>query len=531
VLSDKARFHGKPFPPAAYICPGAPPVVYVPHTLVDRVLVTKKYPEDFLAFVMGHELGHRANDFSSDGCQLAAFQRPGKGRNEESLADARSAFFTSIAGYSTRLLARKDLVSAFLAEEFHVRKFGLNKRRAALSMALSRFEPLEQLYQAGMILALSGETTAATRVMAYGEERIREGGIPVPEMLVGRAMVLMMDAAELAPWQAIAKLPVPHQHLRCAPIFPGHTALAAQPDEAAGVRGAAGARDAARRSLLTARKLLSEAAEMGASPLAVHAAQACVAFYLGEPAIALGHQQRAERVAGKAVPKVVTAALKANRALIGFLTQVVAHPAPTAPKAQKSWARRIVRGAKKARAHRPLAAMMKRIALLPKRSAFKPPVRKAPKCRGKRRALGPLKLPATSEVSGPPGTCPKGWTLAHSLPSAQVVRRSGTTTGVTTCRRSDSAGTTWVRVRLPQVMSPPMEAVDMRLRLIDGQKTPLPTFSALACACGEGLERTGITDRGETAWMLSCDALGVEMGLVMVDARGKIVRLVLIDSD
>ncbi|MCO4761399.1 MAG: hypothetical protein KC502_07835, partial [Myxococcales bacterium] len=40
VLSDKARFHGKPFPPAAYICPGAPPVVYVPHTLVDRVLVT-----------------------------------------------------------------------------------------------------------------------------------------------------------------------------------------------------------------------------------------------------------------------------------------------------------------------------------------------------------------------------------------------------------------------------------------------------------------------------------------------------------
>ncbi len=534
VLAEPARFHGKPFPPAAYICPGAPPVVYVPHTLVDRVLIKKKYPNDFLAFVLGHELGHRANDFSDDGCQLAAFQRPGKGRNEEELADVRSAFFTSIAGYSTRLLAKKDLVSAFLKEEFHIRKFGLAKRRTALMGALSRFEPLEQLYQTGVALALSGETKAATRVMAWAEERIREGGIPVPEMLVGRAMVLMMDAAELAPWQAKAKLPVPHQHIRCAPIFPGHTALAEDPEEAAGVRGGAGASEAARRALLTARKLLQEAGEMGAAPLAVSAGQACVAFYLGEPAVAKRHQTDALKAAGKGAPKHVRAALAGNGALIAFLAKVVAKPAPAAPKQQQRWARGITKHKRSFRAHKALTQLVKRLALLPKRAAQKPPPSAAPRCKDKRfaKSLKAPQVPAAAEVTGPPGTCPAGWKLTHSLPRADVVARSGTRHGVTSCVPASGApGVRYVRVSLPQMTSPPVEAVDVRLRIVDGRHVALPAFKAWPCACGEGLEYVGASDRGEAAWMVSCDALGVEMGVVFVDAKGAVSRLVIVDSD
>ena len=536
VLGAAARFHGKPFPPAAYICPGVPPVVYVPHTLVERVLVQKKYPEDFLAFVIGHELGHRANDFSADGCQLAAFQRPGKGHSEESLADSRSAFFTAIAGYSTRLLARDDLVSAFLAEEFHVRKFGLEKRRKALTGALSRFEPLEQLYQTGITLALSGETKAATRVMAFAEERIRSGGIPVPEMLVGRAMVLMMDAAELAPWQAAARLPVPHRHLRCAPIFPGHTALAEEPEAAAGVRGATGARDAARRSLLTARKLLSEAGEMGASPFAVSAAQACVSFYLGEPLLAAKYQAQADKLTGSATPKSVRAALAGNRALIGFLAKVIAKPGPATSdaKALKRWGGALARNAKAWRAHRALSAVVQRIKLLPKRSAQQPPALATAACRNKRLAKGvkPLQLPSASLLRGPPGVCPKGWRPVHSLPRPEVALRSGTRHGVTTCAPADGmVGVRWVHVSLPQIMSPPMPAIDVRLRIIDGAAHPMPTFAAWPCICDAGLQSVGVDDRGLAAWMVSCDALAIEMGVVFVGPKGEIQRLVIIDSD
>ncbi len=84
VLGPEARHKGRPLPPAAHICPGAPPTVYVPHTLVAKVTGEGAvYGDDFLAFVLGHELGHRVNDFSADGCQLGAFERPGQGLNEE----------------------------------------------------------------------------------------------------------------------------------------------------------------------------------------------------------------------------------------------------------------------------------------------------------------------------------------------------------------------------------------------------------------------------------------------------------------
>lgn len=534
VLAESARIGtgaaAKPIPPAAYICPGGPPVVYVPWTLVDLVLVKKKYPIDFLAFVLGHELGHRANDFDPDGCQLAAFARPGKGVHEEELADKRSAFFIAIGGFSTRSVANKDMVGAFLEQEYNIRKFTVDKRKKALLSALANMDALEDLYQASLVLAFSGDVTSASRLLAWADELIRDRGVPVPELLVVRALVLMLQAAPHAPWLGKARLPIDASHLRCAPLFPGNTALYEEPDAGAEVRAAGAEQQAAARALKTARKLLDEAADMGAAPLSIASGRACLAFYDGDADAAVKFNATARALAAKTSPKPVLAALLSNDALFAFLAEATTRPAPAdrAPATLKAWAKKFASKTSAMKSHAGAMALVAAIARLPARPAAAPPPSK-PKCAKGTRPAGKLKLPTAAAASDALGACPAGYKLAHTVPSMEVAKRTGTKTGVTTCVPADGGKDhVWVRITLPAVTSPPMEAVSLTMKVMDGRVATLPTGKQLACSCDEMVGQ-GTSDRGDKAWMIACAKLGFELGVAFVRPDGTADRLAIIE--
>ncbi|MEY3014372.1 MAG: hypothetical protein RIT45_3107 [Pseudomonadota bacterium] len=239
-------------------------------------------------------------------------------------------------------------------------------------------------------------------------------------------------------------------------------------------------RDAARRALMTARKLLDEASEMGASPLTVAAGRTCVAFYLGEGPSAASHHKDTLCLLPKSAPPSVVSALASNGALVAFLAALEKSPAPalTDDEALGKWGKKFARGKKAFAANAPLADVVARVGALPKRDAGKPLVKARPQCKDKAAAPAkPLALPAAVAPEGRKlGACPAGWKLAHTLPSLEVASRTGSPTGVTTCIPQDGrAGMRWVSVDLPGVTSPPMDedvaaalGVGLRRRRRDG---------------------------------------------------------------
>ncbi|TNF35796.1 MAG: hypothetical protein EP329_05860, partial [Deltaproteobacteria bacterium] len=410
VLAPDARMaNGKAFPPTAYICPGAPPTVYVPNTLVAKVFgPDASYPEDFMGFVLGHELGHRINDFTPDGCQLGAFERPGRGIREESLADFRGAFFAAIGGYSTRSLARDATVSDFLKQEFQVREPTVKDRAGALKNALDEFDAYEGLYDAAVALTFAGELDTAKRLLGWADELIDGRGVPLPELKVVRALALMMGAAADAPWQdGLAATSLPISHLRCQAVLPAHTALWEEPGGGV-VRGPDEARERARRDLELAKRLLEKAGELGASKLVTDSGLACAAFYLGDVGDAQRYARRAERRLTPRSPQAVRDALAANASLIAFGAWTAEHPAPGRAEAKEAtaWAAALKKQRRAFASHAVLGETLDLLALYPVTPRPKRRRARPVACEGKGPEATPL--PAAVAVRGGVGECPAG---------------------------------------------------------------------------------------------------------------------------
>jgi len=527
LAPDALMANGQPFPPSAYICPGAPPTVYVPHSLVERVYGEgAAYTEDFLGFVLGHELGHRINDFTPDGCQLGAFERPGRGVQEEQLADFRGAFFAAIGGFSTRGLARDRTVSAFLAEEFKVREHVQQERHGALLSALEHFDAYEGLYSTGVALTFAGEHAPALRLLAWADELVEGRGVPLPELKVVRALALMMSAAEHAPWQeAVEGLTVGLSHLRCQAIFPSHTALHEEP--AVGrLRGPGEDRDRARRALELARRLLERASELGADRLITESGRACLAFYLGEHGEARRWQARAARRVSARSPASVRAAVAANEALLAFGSFVSEHPPPPPAEAAAAtaWATRLVAGRDAYRPHPELHGAVELLASYPTPVRQRRAAAALLTCGG-----GPPKvsLPEVTFTPAGVGQCPASWAVAWSVPSPATVERSGTGMGITACERPD--GVRAVHVKLAGALDPPLPATDASVITHDALPAGLRTLDAWACGC-DAVQLQGTTDTGERTFMAACPDLAVPLGVLFVGADDGVRRMVVVDS-
>lgn len=517
VLAPEARIGegdgAKPIPPAAYICPGAPPTVYVPASLLALIDNNdpKKYPDDFLAFVIGHELGHRMNDLTPDGCQLGAFQRPGKGANEEELADARSAFFITGAGFSASGVARDDMVSRFLEAEYALGREISKGRRESLLGALSRFDGYEALYQAALSVAMTGEMEAADRLLSWADELVQSHGVPLPELRVVRAIARIDRAAKMAPWLAELGMPVGIDHLRCVPVHPGHSGLWEEPDK----RMRSPDIERGRKLLREALALLGEAELRGATPFTVAAARTCALLYLADTTAAEKEQARVERLVPRVANAAVKQALADNRALVSFASFAKARPVPPLENssALDAWTDELA-AAIGSRAPAGLAAIVS--ALRKPGASTAAPAGDAPACRDAK-AKPPAALAAMPAAGQGHGQCPSGYRLVSALPSLDAAKQTGSQQGITVCRPTQG-GRELVTVRLAATTEPPLAALE-RTMLTSPPPSGLAELSAWACHCAS-LERQGVSDRGEIVYRTQCPTLDVDRGvLVVVNGR------------
>lgn len=541
ILDESAKsapeVEAPPFKPAGVTCPGAPPVVYVTWPLIELVYGKKQYPEDFLAFVLGHELGHRINDLTVGGSIAGDDERrPGSGEHMEALADKRAAFFTSLAGFSTSKLASADIVTQFLEAEYRtIPRAILAQRKTALESTLKSFEAYEQLYEAGVALAFLQEKEAAERLLALADELIEDKTIPLPELKVLRAYVLMNNAAPAAPWVTERASLLPGiESLRCLPIFAAHTALA-EDARAGALRGSQDLderKEAAKRRLKLAGKLLDQAEEYQGSGFVLHHARACLRHYLGEPEGALKELKQAQALMVKETPKAVKEASKHNQALMELGAYLAKNePVPRSQGAgAKAWGKKMLKQAKRLKgADAKLVQTMARWKKYPEIAPEAQPS-PAPSCAEAAKAPAALSLPETTEHVL--GACPAGWTLAHTLPANPATASAQKTQlGITTCtkRGADGAQQRFVRVRLPGAMAPALPNVHLTMMF---EAAPVPqrhTQQAWTCG-GISAQRQGVADDGQTLILSVNPARGLMPGLLWVDERGKVTRAVTLNS-
>ncbi len=535
ILDAKARAgegdDAPAFKPTGHICPGAPPVIYVTWPLIELVYTHKRYPEDFLAFVLGHELGHRVNDLSGRGDSiLGVAERPGQGRHEESLADKRAAFYATLGDYSMRALAREDIVATFLDQEVQVRRYAIEERKQALLETLHRFDAYEQLYQASIALAMGAEGESAERLIAHVDELITGQSAPLPELRLVHALVLLNNAAPDAPWTAhFGDLP-PLRALRCGAVFPSSSALAETPPVQGAVRGALDEQERAARAIARldrAERLLQDAQDFGADRMAIHSARACLALYRGEADKVYGELELTNKSASRAVPEGVTKTLSANRALASMLNALKKSPPPSDMSKRRAWHKQLEKTLKKPAKDNPqLSAALTAVGALARGEVVARAPNPHASCSARPEAARPTPMP---QADGPLGACPAGWTLTHSSP--EVDPAHPTAHGITLCASGAQvgAGKLLVRVNLPGAMSPALPPLAMTLLLEDTPpQAPLP-LKAWACGCPL-VEARGVSDRGESMTQAVCPAVSQET-LLFQEGAGGVRRVITIREE
>jgi hypothetical protein len=529
----------QPYPPTGHICPGAPPVVYVTWPLIELLYDKKTYPESFLAFVLGHELGHRFNDLDASGSLLGAEQRPGKGRHEESLADKRAAFFATLAGYPMTPLARQDIVATFLSSEIGLRRGAVDERKAALMAALSSFDAYESLYQTALLLNYSAEGDAAERLLERADELIAADGVPLPELKALRAIHLIQRAAPFAPWHKGLTARIDVDALRCDPVFPAHTALKEEPTD--GALRAAGDEEAQRaraiERLKLAKKLLDQAEEYGVAPIILHSARTCAAFYEGDSKTAAAEAEYTRELLTSDTPQAVRDAIAANDAVRALGEALVASPPPgQSDPAAKSWGKKMSKlvGDKRYKASAGAQRTLKMLATYPKPPAPSLTSSAQPACKGKQDPAQPaaMSMPPTPDKLAL-GVCPAGWVLLHTIPGQDKAREAGTSLGVTTCAPAEQTANgprhRLVFIELPGAMSPELEAMRLKIFVQDiptPQRRPLADWS---CGCGL-MQQQGVSDTGETIYLSSCLTRGLPLGVLIRDVTGHIARIAQIET-
>ncbi|MFO0750061.1 MAG: hypothetical protein U1F43_30985 [Myxococcota bacterium] len=546
VLAPGARAgDGQPFPPNAVTCAEKTGVViYLTDTLIDLVFSDQRYPVDFLAFVLGHELGHRMNDLDAAGKPLdkprGATSAPGQpAPDRESLADMRGAYLATAAGFSTRRLTCEDCLNHYLNAEARLPPETRLARKASLTGLLGDFETWESLYDAGVALAFWGFGAEAKRVLAWAESETKRLSVPVPELQVLHALVLMMGAAENAPWLSGTKVPPEAvAHLRCTPIYPAHSTLWEDIAPGQAARGD-GDTEAARQDLLQARRLLKTAEELGAGELITASAGACVSTYLGQTREAEKDLERARKLLPKKGAAGWSAELEqaiAGNEAFAELVSVVKGKLIEADDAA-GW-KAFTAALEKSKAALEQSPDIGRLA----RALVKAGPRGVPPADGAKRDAAacpapsaPLDasdvLPTMPRAPAAGGGCPCGW-----VPSGQLVGATASPdapAAVTLCVPAGwGSGQRWMAIHLPAAGQAP--AVDLDMLLVDRVPDRLASVGAWTKSC-DALERRGMSDRGEAVFAAQCPKLGLENGVIFGGGAGSggacsVARAVLLEQ-
>ena len=514
---------GDPLSGTAYLCPGSPAIVYLSYGLVRRIFQDKTLPPDFLAFVLGHELGHRLHDFQIDGTsKLRAFARPGKGVADEEVADKQAALLAAGAGYSMHLLAKKDTVSAFLRSEAKLRPQAVESRKKSLLTTLETFDSYEELYQTALHLAISGYRTEALRLLNWSGEAIRGDGVPLPELNLVHAFLLLWEAASSAPWLEDAKLPAGASTLRCIPAFPAATAFREPADESAAKRSLS--YGDSRASLLRAKALLDEAERLGAHPWPLATGRGCVAFYLGETSEAERAWKQARAIKETSHDSTWNHTLEENEVLTALQRFVRDNPVPDR-NSLKTWKKRLTKNKGTFRKSKDVSRFVQ--ALLRGESGedlHEEEVRKKG-CSSAMQVSGEdrqrFRIP---KVPAALGRCPEGWSLKTTAP----LKEKDSVAGLTVCVNKISGPTMLLRKLFLPATTEPSER-ETRLLMVEqgGLSASLMREDTWRCGC-DTFERKGLSMEGDTAFRAHCSDLGLEYGAVTLAPDGTVHKVLAI---
>ena len=534
VLGPEANLaDGKPFPPHAFICSAPPtqgstapgiPKLFVTWPLVELADRDKLYDVDFLALVIGHELGHRSGDFDWEG-RLTTKQGS---TAIEARADLRGAFFAAAGGYSTRRVACDAALDLFLNIEAGVSASARAERKAKLAEALAAFDVYESLYDAASAWVF-WDSTEAEKLLAWIDEHLTKQATPIPEFKILLAQALMTNAIDDGPWASRARPTDLIPSSPCVPIFAEHTAFWDQVADPIAKPGDP-SRDAAEK-LQRAAKLLQQAEAEGASALVTSGTLACVHAYLGDTKAAKRQLDRATGLVPATASAALGHAIAADRAFVAWLDWMDQNPAPpesAKPADRAGWGKRLQSAKAAFAANATITAWIGRLRGFPNH----PPAPAnasvvevgAPVCEKSKAVGGMTRVPPMPPIPRS-GGCPCGWTELHFLPDHGEKAPAGS--GVRTCVPAGWAvGMRYVELGLlfwyPAKLS--METFSRRLMSIDRPDGALANLQTWRERCGQaGLAFRSVSERGVRLYAGNCPALGASAVVIAAD-QCRVVR-------
>jgi hypothetical protein len=530
VLAPKATYpdgpEQRPFPPGAMIVTN-PARVFVSYSLLEAVYKDKQYPEDFLAFVLGHELGHRIGDLDYDGKSIPARNSSSfagfSSSSREPIADKRGALFMTLAGYHPSQIASDDMVTHFFNAHYTPEGIQapsedeLKERRAALLHVLTNFESYEAMYQAGLLLSFSDDAEGSKRILGWLDELLSEnaGGknsAPLPEIKAVRAFALIHHASADAPVFSEMNLTEFHEKLGCEPVYPSHTSYWSETQRARQMNLMGAGQKGATEDLEKALSLLEQAKGMGLSPILVESGIACANYYLGNRDNASKAQKLAEAALTKNTPASVQTRLAENGSLIVLLEQgkIAPFPSESLKKNRAAWAKGIL--VEMPNQNTTIARWLVELA---NGTANAKPQRAIPTFPGAGKKVAFVAWPEI--FAGDFGACPTGWEK-QTIPEKSVAEERNDGQGVTVCRDTDGEKRI-IRIDLNGSTQPPYRILSRDMLVLTG--SALLSTDPSAYGVSENWIPAGVADGGETFWTQQNDSV---IRLLTVDEKKQVTR-------
>lgn len=534
--SPEIAVHG----PGAWTCPGGPPTVYVTHALVELALAGSQPKPEYLAFVFGHELGHRVQDVTEDGASFTGVAaRTGLSDRQQSeieaTADARAAFFATGSGHSLQRLSANggsggtggpdEVIVDILRAHNKVSKGAADIRAEKLRHAFATFPGWDGLYTTGVALALlGGKQAEAERLLAWAVDRMRADLVPAPELLLIEAQVILLGISSKARALSAKWSPLGPLDLTCAPVLANRTAFAPPEGRSGGLMAGGESLEETEANARKALKLLEEARDLGASPGLVEAAIACARFYLADAAVASDAQQRAGAAFGKSNPQVA-ATLRSNAAAIRYLqASLRLFPGLEGLGERTKMKAALAPGPADVGLFRAHPALAREFG-----SGSPSPLLAPPSCRQK----SAWTLASFVKLPDDAGKCHTDQSLVWSAPDPASRVASGTTLGVTACRGKPGTPV-HISIRLAGDTSKAIGDVRRDLVQFDGQSLPPHARSVAdwACICPT-LIAGPVSEGGLVSWTGVCRTGGVGSEafetLVLASTDGVVQRAVMVE--
>lgn len=335
---------GRPMGAGAWTCP-ATGQVFITSELIRHARSQPANGDDFVAFVLAHELAHLRFDAHRDAA-LGGDLCPNVDDTREQLADRRAAFLMAQARrtdsntkrFSPFAVEKNHLLSGFFERElgWSARCPTLLDRVQSVQTALSDFRAYQALYSMTLDLHLAGSIGSSTDLLTTLIRHVEHVGTEeiaaVPELYVILALTHLDRAMQSISWRGEARALIPPPDaLTCTPTLPAQSALSTH--EAGRARATLPDYETfeLEAELSAARTALSRASRLGVAPDILLGVDVCVTAMEGQHDQALTMARSVTRSASHPtlidISRRNEAAIELMAALSGSWPEPIASPA------------------------------------------------------------------------------------------------------------------------------------------------------------------------------------------------------------